>query len=794
MVWKVLSISGDALISAVCSSPAGSGAPGISRAALDQAVQRALHQHQRGKLQEASDGYRWVLAVDPDHAEANHLLGLALHQTGHNSEAAALIAKAVRQSPKNAAYHANLGVVLKVLNRLDEAAGSYSRSLAIDPKPAQVHSNLGVALLELDRPAEAATAHRQAIARDRNYAEAHAGLGMALDRLGQRPEAIASYRRAIALRPNYANAHLLLAVALGTQGSFEEALQSARRAVTLQPANADAHHTLGGIFLEMHRLDDAAASLRRAVEIKPTSLLHRKLGGVLVDLSRSKEAAGEFLAAINADPQNADAYVALGNALFDLGNRQGALESYSQAGALKPGDPQMHVLAARTLLAMERIAEGQAAARTALALDDDSLGARSLLLFTSNYEAGSTVEGVSADARAYGRAAQRGRLRTTHANARDPGKRLKVGFVSGDLYDHPVAQFLKSVLLALDRTSLELFAYATGPISDPTTEMLKTRFDHWQAVRYRTDEQLEALILEDGIDILVDLSGHTGASRLTLFARKPAPVTVTWLGYSGTTGLDAIDYILADRFVAPPGSEGQFTERVWRMPDSYLSFTIAEQAPEVAPLPALVNGYVTFGSFNNSNKLSAATLTLWARVIDAVPNSRLLLKSKVLEKREVAARVLAGLTAAGADTSRVDLVGFVSGASGHLGTYGRVDIGLDPFPYNGTTTTCEALWMGVPVIALAGDRFIARVGESLLNSTGLGDWLAKTEDEYIARAVAAAADLPALAALRQGLRAQVAASPLCDAPRFARNLEAAFREMWTLWCSRQGAQGVAAPG
>jgi len=774
-------------------SPAGGGAPGVSRAALDQAVQSALHLHQRGKLQEAADGYRWVLAIDPDHAEANHLLGLALHQAGRNAEAVVLIAKAVHRSPKNATYHANLGVVLKVLNRLDEAVASYRQSLAIDPKPAQVHSNLGVALLDLDRADDAAAAQRQAIARDRNYAEAHANLGMALDKLGQREEAVAAYRRAIALRPNYANAYLLLAAALGVQGRFEEALQNAQKAVALQPANTDAHHTLGGIFLEMNRLDDAAISLRKAVQLKPTGLLHRKLGRLFADLNRGKEAADELLAAIHADPADAEAYVALGNVLFDLGNPQGALESYSKAGALKPDDARSHVLASTALVTMERIEEGQTAARMALAIDDDNLTARSLLLFASNYDQGSTADSLAADANAYGRVAARlRRPRDAHSNNRDPGKRLKIGFVSGDFYDHPVAQFIKAVLLALNHESLELFAYAVSSASDATTEMLKARFDHWEAVRYRTDEQLEAQILEDGIDILVDLSGHSGASRLTLFARKPAPVAVTWLGYSGTTGLDSIDYILGDRFVAPPGSESQFSETVWRMPDAYLSFGMPEQAPDVATLPALTNGFVTFGSFNNSNKLSPATLALWARVIEAVPNSRLLLKSKVLEKPEVAARVLAGLKAAGADTNRVDLVGLVRGTAGHLATYGRIDIGLDPFPYNGTTTTCEALWMGVPVISRAGDRFIARVGESLLNSSGLGDWVAGSERDYIARAVAAASDIPALAALRQGLRAQMATSPLCDAPRFAQNLESAFREMWLRWCDRQSAQKSAA--
>jgi predicted O-linked N-acetylglucosamine transferase (SPINDLY family) len=432
--------------------------------------------------------------------------------------------------------------------------------------------------------------------------------------------------------------------------------------------------------------------------------------------------------------------------------------------------------------------EAEAAYEVALRLDPGHVGALGPLMFTSNYWETSSIEAIAASARNYGAAvARRIKPRTSFANTPDPAKRLRVGLVSGDFYTHPVARFLEAVLAAIDVQRLELFGYAVGPQADDTTERLKAHMAQWRPAAYQTDAQLEATILSDGIDILVDLSGHTSGSRLLTFARKPAPVTVTWLGYSGTTGLGAMDYILGDRFVAPPAAASQFTETVWRLPDSYLCFT-PPLAPAVGPLPALGNGHVTFGSFNNVNKLSRVTLALWARVLDAVPDSRLLLKGRPFENPAIAGKILGVLKDAGADAGRVDLVGYINDAGGHLGAYGRIDIGLDPFPYNGTTTTCEALFMGVPVLTLAGDRFIARVGESILHSAGLFDWVAAGEDDFVSKAAGFAADLPHLATLRASLRAQMVASPLCDARRFAGHLEAAFSGMWTTWCAEQLAQ------
>ena len=751
---------------------------------LDQAVARALQLHQRGRLQEACDGYTHVLAADPDHAEANHLLGLIWHQAGRHAEAAELIGKAVAREPGNAIYRTNFGVVLKELGRLDEAVVSYDRALAIDPSITQLHSNRGVALLGLGRAGDAVAAQQQALSLDPNYAEAHANLGLALMELGQRDDAIESYRRAIALKPDYANAHSQLALALAATGRLDEALESAQRAVLLRPMSAAAQHTLGGVQMELGRLEEAVESFRKAVQIRPDPAAYRNLGNVLAGLGRHRDAASALEAAIAGNPRDATAHLALGRVLYDLSTFERATDSFRRAAALRPDDVDIQMFLGSALLAAGRIEAAEAEWRAALPQAADPRAIRAALMFASNYRATTTPAEIAADARAYGESvARRTPARSTLRNIPDPQRRLRIGLVSGDFRDHPVAKFLEGVLAAFAHEKFELFAYSTGSHGDETTERFKAIVEHWRPVAFRTNDQLEAAILADGIDILIDLAGHTGGNRLLVFGRKPAPVTATWLGYSGTTGIETMDYIIADRFVAPPGSEDQFTESVWRMPDSYLCFGPPADAPEVAPLPALANGFVTFGSFNNLNKINPATLKLWARVLEAVPNSRLVIKNKPLDKPDVADGIRRELAAAGADLSRVDLLGFIRDEGGHLGTYNRIDIGLDPFPYNGTTTTCEALWMGVPVLTLAGDRFIARVGESLLNSVSLPDWVAATSEDYVAKAASAAHDLQALAQLRSRLRAQMATSPLCDAPRFARNLEAAFREMWIRWCA-----------
>jgi len=363
-----------------------------------------------------------------------------------------------------------------------------------------------------------------------------------------------------------------------------------------------------------------------------------------------------------------------------------------------------------------------------------------------------------------------------------PDRRLRIGYVSGDFRRHPVAWFMENVLRAHDRSAVEVFCYASNRTVDETTARLEALADHWHAVRGLDDAALEALIRHDAIDILIDLSGHTNGNRLRVFLAKPAPVQCTWLGYYATTALPGMDYIIADRFVVPPGAEALYTEKPWRLPDSYLCFTPPD--PDVAggPPPLLRNRAVTFGSCNNVIKINMGVMAVWSRILGAVPGSRLLLRSHALSNAKVQHELTRQFAAAGVPPERLILLPAAERAE-LLATYNEIDIALDPFPYGGGTTTVEALWMGVPVVSLRGNRFTGRVSESILATAGCPELVLDGEDAYVAKAIALASDAEGLARSRAGMREQLARSPLCDAERFTGHLEAAYRGMWRIWCS-----------
>jgi predicted O-linked N-acetylglucosamine transferase (SPINDLY family) len=370
------------------------------------------------------------------------------------------------------------------------------------------------------------------------------------------------------------------------------------------------------------------------------------------------------------------------------------------------------------------------------------------------------------------------------ANPPDPQRRLRLGYVSPDFRTHSVAFFLEPLLAHHDPATVEVYAYAHVPRPDAVTERLKTRVQGWRDIHGLSDDQVADLIRQDRIDILVDLAGHTANNRLLVFARKPAPIQVTYLGYPNTTGLTAIDYRLTDALADPPGeTERYHTETLIRLPHGFLCYQPPSHAPAVAPPPAAVNGYVTFGSFNNLAKVTPKVVEVWARILKAVEGARVVMKNKSFSDAATRERCHEQFIRHGIERERIALRDRLTALEDHLGLYHQIDLALDTFPYHGTTTTCEALWMGVPVITLAGHTHAARVGVSLLTRVGLPELIAQNEDDYVERAVALAQDLPRLTELRATLRQRMTQSPLCDAPAFTRNLEAAYREMWRGWCT-----------
>ncbi len=714
----------------------------------------AVALRQRGEFADAAHYSRRALQVAPQFVEALRNLGSALHGMKDHGGAAAAFREALALK-MDADTCINLGLSLGELAQHEAALAQLREAARIDPQKAITFAHLGAELAGLGRPDEAMLAYRRAIELDPQAASALNNLGNLLQDARRVEEALACYGRALRARPDYADAHNNLGVALRELGRRDEAAASFAAALACRANFVEAHSNLGSLLQEMDRMDDAVAHCRKAVEISP---------------------------------QFAEAHSNLGHVLHAARRYGAALECFQRALALKPGFADAHSNMGALYRDLGQLDLAVQSCLAALQADPNHLDAHSGLLFSCNYLANESGAALLDHARRYGiAAARRARPFTTWTNAPEPVRRLRIGFVSADLHSHPVGHFLDSVIAALHArhgNSLELHAYANSPKRDELSARLQAHFTVWRTVLGMSDEKLARQIREDGIDILIDLSGHTTGTRLALFAWKPAPVQASWLGYFATTGLGAIDYLVADPWTLPPAEEAHFSECVWRLPETRLCFSAPDADIAVGALPAMANGYLTFGCCNNLSKLGDAVLALWARILHALPGSRLLLKNKQFSEQARQDEMLRRFAALGIGPERLILEGPAS-RQDYLRTYRQIDIALDPFPYTGGTTTAEALWMGVPVLTLAGERFIARQGVGLLANAGLQDWIAADADDYLAKAVAFAADLPALARLREGLRDQVLAAPLFDAPRFAAHFEAMLRGMWNTWCDNQ---------
>lgn len=606
-----------------------------------------------------------------------------------------------------------------------------------------------LALLQSNRLAEARTLYAQICALDRMDAEAWFFLGAVNGQLNHGGAAVECFRRVIALSSGHALAHFNLGMALRLQGKLEEAVQSLREAARLAPQREEIYAGLAHTYVEMDQPEGAAGCYRELLRLKPGDAdTCFNLGMMLYRQGRLEEAVVQYRESLRFNPNVASVYDNLGSASFEQGKLEEALGYHRRALELKPDDDRIHSNILMTLLYLPDADPG--------------------LAFAEYRKWGET----------YGAAAY-----PSHAGHRDPKRRLRVGYVSPDFRNHAVAYFFEPLLANHDPDTVETFCYSNTTRADAVTERLRGLADQWREIGALSDEEAERLIRADEVDILVDLVGHTDANRLKLLARKPAPVQMTWLGYPATTGLSAIDYRLTDELADPAGQEVFFAEKLLRPPGCFLCYKPLPDAPEVAPLPALEKGYVTFGSFNNLAKVNPEVIALWAELLAVIPGSRMLIKSSSLDDMPTRERYYALFEARGVARERLDLLGHTPTQAEHLDLYRRLDIALDTFPYNGTTTTCEALWMGVPVITLAGVSHAGRVGVSLLGSAGFPGWIAETPGQYISLAAALAGDVEMLAGLRASLRECMAASPLCDGKSFALKVEAAYREMWRKYCA-----------
>jgi protein O-GlcNAc transferase len=675
---------------------------------------------------------------------------IACRQAGQLAEAARLFARAIEEDPGNPSLRLVAGETLYRLGRLFAASDAITAALAHMPQSPAAEFLLGRVLTALGRSDESAAAFERALAQQPDNALALRFKACALYALGRHADAEAAFDRADAIQPEPGEFYNQLGIDLLGQRRNVEAEAAFRRAVKLAKHLAPAHQNLGAALAAQERLDEAIAAEIRAVKLTPDSAAAWNNRAVFEGSGGEFSAARRaVLRALQLEPDHADALNTLAQIRLEEGDAQASLEL------------------------IRRVLDRQPAHRAA----------GSALLMNQNYVgAGSLTEArnIAAQLRPDGPPF------TFERHDRDPARRLRVGYVSADFRQHSCASFIKPLFAAHDPQAVEIVAYSENPRDDEVTAEIRAHTREWRSIVALGDPAVAELVHRDRVDILVDLSGHTAGNRLPVFALKPAPVQATWLGYPGTTGLAEIDHRLTDARADPPdgGADAAYTETLWRLPDCFLVYEPSATAPAVDQRPG--DAPLTFGSFNHLPKVTPEIVAAWSQILARVSGSRLIMKGKRLGDPEVRRRYTAMFASHGIAGDRLELVGWQKSSAHHLALYHQIDIALDPFPYNGTTTTCEALWMGVPVITLAGTSHAGRVGESLLRAVGLEALIAGTEKDYVDRAVALAQKPDERAALRRTLRERMLGSALCDAAGFARRMEAAFREMWRRWCAARG--------
>jgi protein O-GlcNAc transferase len=704
-----------------------------------------------GDWPEAERLCRQVVDGSPGHAPALGLLSELCLRSGRHAEALSWATAALAIDSNQASTHATLGAIYAALGQRASARASLETALRLEPNLAPAHFALG-ALAEGEGAVASAEEHFAAAAR------LAPGDANALVRLGQVryhqrkvDDAQRAFAEAAKVHPLVAWAHCGLGATYQAQGKLDEAMACYRQAIALDPALAQSHYNLGTVLRSLNRLEEAIACYQTALAHAPSlAEANSGLAAAYTLLVQPERAAAAGRRAVELAPNSAVAHAHLAGALQLQGDADGAIAELRRSVALNPADAAIH----------------------------------SNLLYALNFQADYDAPAVFAEHRAW--AAAHAEALTAqappHANDRTPERRLRVGYVSSHFREHAVSFFSEPLLAAHDPAQVEVFCYADGRQRDATSERFRDRAHVWREIAGLSDAAVAERIREDRIDILVDLAGHIGGNRLLVFARRPAPVQVSYLGYQNTTGMSAIDYRLTDGHADPPGrGEAFYTEELLRLPNQFFCYRPPDASPQVNPLPASASGRITLASLNHINKLTSQAFATWARILSLVPDSRLLVLAYAGGQLETNLRTV--MARHGVDGRRLEVVDKRPRYE-YLRLHQRIDLALDTFPFNGHTTVCDALWMGVPSIMLEGDRYASRFGGVALRAVGLGELVARDVEEYVRLAVAWSGNLARLAELRQELRSSVQVSPLVDAAAFARDVEAAYRQMWRRWCAQ----------
>lgn len=587
--------------------------------------------------------------------------------------------------------------------------------------------------------------YKEVLRENPNHADSHYNLGNILQELNQAEKAKSCFEKAIKIKPNYIEAHNNLGNLFHKFGEFKKAINCFEKAIKINSHLAVPYYNLGNAQKELGDYQKAKNCFLKAIEIKSDYIeAHINLGEVFQELSEHKKAINCFKQAIIIQPNSANAYYNFGVTLEKLGEYQNAINYFQKAINLKPDYTRAHSNKLFNLFYLEEV-----------------------------------------DPKHYLFQAKKFRLSLKPINSElllkyqfdvNP-KKIKVGFVSGDFRQHPVGYFLLDMLKYLKNKNLELTAYSNSKIKDSLSVELKSHFTNWCEITDQDDEKVVNQIRKDGIHILLDLSGHSAKNRLPIFINKPAPIQASWAGYPGSTGIPEIDYMIGDRFVTPENENGHFTEKIFRLPLMWVCFSEPDLDVRISDPPVIKNGYVTFGSFNNLSKINDKVISLWSKILKSCPKSKIFLKAKRLDDSYLKEKIIDKFKENGINLNSIILEGS-SSRSKQLNSYNKVDIALDPFPYSGGVTSLEAIWMGVPVLTKKGFRFVSHTTESINHNSGMSDWVANDENEYVKKAIKFSTDLELLTEINKNLRRKALKSPLFNSTLFAEQLNSAFWKMW----------------
>ena len=693
--------------------------------------------------------------ANSDQADAQYLIGNAYLRTGHADRAIIAFRNSTILNPGHPDAYANLGIALRETGKYQDAERSLRKALAINPDHPEANNGLAGIFDLQGRHKDAEPYARRAVTASPGTTEYIVQLATILRNDRRYADSQNAYEQALQRSPDNPRLLYELGSVLREQNLFEEAKTHYARAMKLAPRSTDVLRNSADFFRSIRKNEEAADAYHQLIEItdSPDSSLYNNYAITLRDLDRFDEAEQMYMKSVELAPENAAGYNNLAILSMEMGKADESIELYAKA----------------------------------IELDPNYGSARSNMLFFMNYSERFSPEDLFAAHLEWQKYHAEPVVAGSdyHGNSSDPGRKLRIGYLSADLYGHAVSYFIDAALKYHDRENFEVYCYAHVLTPDDITKRLTSFVSKFRYIHQLNAREVAHLIREDEIDILIELGGHTAGNRLDVVALRPAPVQVTWIGYPNTTGLDCVDYRFVDEITDPVGrADETHTEQLWRLPRSFTCYTpTGLNLAESKTPPSEEDGYITFGSFNNSSKLSASTIKTWAKILERVPTAKLLLKSASFSDDDTKERFRKRFMDLGVEPERIELFGRLR-TEDHLLLYNKIDIALDPFPYNGTTTSCEAIMMGVPIVTLAGDRHAARVTASILHQVDLDNLVGSDEDDYVKRAVNLANDPERLSAIRRSLRDTMLASALCDGPGHTKEIETAYREMWQRWCDK----------